>query len=367
VSDPPRPAVSGDFRQDFSADYAEARGKFLAAAAAAGVPVQSYRNPAPGPGGQPLCTDVARLGPANAEKVVIVASSTHGVEGFAGSPAQIAWLRAKRPLPPRVGMVLVHAINPYGFAWLSRVNEDNIDINRNFIDHGNRHPANPLYDAVAAAVLPAEWDRPAAASLEAALGALAKSHGPMAPLQAFSGQYDHPDGVFYGGRQPCWSNRTLAEIVRQHLPQAKLVAYIDMHTGLGPYGYGEAINYHQIDSPEYRAGFRWYGPSLTSPHAGTAASPVNSGKTGYGVAAALPDALVSCTTLEFGTYRNRPLAAIAADGWLRARGRAESDLGRAIKREMRDAFYPDRDDWKELVAVRSAQVMRQAVEGLAAE
>ena len=79
--------MTADFRDDFSADYREARAKFLAAAEAAGVAVQSYRNPAAGPDGQPLYTDVARLGPAGAERVMVVASSTHGVEGFAGSPA----------------------------------------------------------------------------------------------------------------------------------------------------------------------------------------------------------------------------------------------------------------------------------------
>ena len=99
---------------------------------------------------------------------------------------------------------------------------------------------------------------------------------------------------------------------------------------------------------------------------GNAAAPVNSGKTGNGLIAQLPKALVSCVTLEFGTYAGaRVLTAIAADGWLHTFGDLNSPKGRAIKAEIRAAFYPDQDDWKDLVAARSAEVLAQALAGLA--
>jgi hypothetical protein len=39
--------------------------------------------------------------------------------------------------------------------------------------------------------------------------------------------------------------------------------------------------------------------------------------------------------------------------------------GQAIKAEIRAAFYPDQDDWKDLVTARSAEVLAQALAGLA--
>ena len=351
----------------FSADYAEARAKFLAAAKAAGARIESFDNPVRGPQGLALSTEVAALGPSDAAAMLVAVSGTHGVEGFAGSAAQVGWLRAPPPLPPGVGVLFVHALNPYGFAWARRVNEDNVDVNRNFIDHGKPHPANPIYDEVADVMLPANWNEAAIEALHAGLRDLVARHGAGADLKAGSGQYRHPQGLFFGGTEPVWSNRVLNVIARQYAAAARRVAYIDFHTGLGRFGHGEAICYHAPGTTAYEAAAGWYGAGLTSPHAGNAASPINTGKTGYGLIAQLPRALVACITLEFGTYDGgRVLAAIAADGWLHAYGDVTSAKGQGIKAEIRAAFYPEADDWKSMVAARSAEVLAQALRGLAA-
>src|SRR5581483_10193540 len=120
----------------FSATYAEAREKFRAAAVEAGGTLEAVSNPNRGPGGETLATDVAWFGPKTAEKVLVTISGTHGAEGFCGSGAQVDWLRrgeASR-LPAGVAVAAVHAINPYGFAWLRRVTEENVDLNRNWVD-----------------------------------------------------------------------------------------------------------------------------------------------------------------------------------------------------------------------------------------
>ena len=49
--------------------------------------------------------------------------------------------------------MLLHALNPYGFAWDRRVNEDNADINRNFVDF-THPPENEAYEALAAEIAP---------------------------------------------------------------------------------------------------------------------------------------------------------------------------------------------------------------------
>ncbi len=145
----------------FSESYAEARAKFCGAAAEAGGALRSWFNPhAKGPNGELLYLDTARFGPADAANMLVMISSTHGVEGHCGSGAQIAWLRTGGPakLPKDTGALLVHAINPYGFAWTRRVNEDNVDLNRNFVDHDKGYPKNDGYLAIADAILPERWD-----------------------------------------------------------------------------------------------------------------------------------------------------------------------------------------------------------------
>lgn len=63
-------------------------------------------------------------------------SATHGVEGFAGSACILDLLRtgAARELPPDTALLLVHAINPWGFAWIRRTTAEGVDLNRNFVD-----------------------------------------------------------------------------------------------------------------------------------------------------------------------------------------------------------------------------------------
>src|SRR6185369_981444 len=106
-----------DCQESFSATYHEARDKFLAAVSRCGGELSSYRHPERGPDGGELSTDVAWLGPRSAERVLVTISATHGVEGFAGSGAQIDWLTRNEAarLPPGIAALLIHAINPHGF------------------------------------------------------------------------------------------------------------------------------------------------------------------------------------------------------------------------------------------------------------
>ena len=82
----------------------------------------------------PLTIDVAVLGDAaSAPAVFLHTSGTHGVEGFAGSAIQVAYLRSGRPPPANVALVLVHGVNAHGFAEGRRWTERGVDLNRNFI------------------------------------------------------------------------------------------------------------------------------------------------------------------------------------------------------------------------------------------
>jgi len=352
----------------FSADYAAARGQFQTAARRVSAVLETYHNPARGPDGLVLSAETAWLGHRSAERVLVVMSGTHGVEGFCGSGLQVGLLRSglANELPPGIGLLLIHAINPSGFAWIRRVTEGNIDLNRNFVDHGKPHPANPGYEALRDAICPADWlgDRPAA---EARLRAYGEAHGAMALQAAItSGQYVDAEGVFYGGRQATWSNRTLREILRRNASTARHVAFIDLHTGLGPYGIGEIMNNHAPEHSGFARIKEWFEGEATSSEDGNSSSAPVVGDTNIGLDEALPRAKIAGITLEYGT---EPLAdmidAVRVDNWLHVHGRLDSPEGRAIKGRIRKAFYPDADPWRAMVWERAVDVTRRMVSGLA--
>ncbi|MDE0704358.1 MAG: M14 family metallopeptidase [Rhodospirillaceae bacterium] len=353
----------------FAADYAEARAKFRAAAERTGAVLAAYRNPdARQPDGGDLTTDVARLGPApdRAAKVLIVSSGTHGVEGFCGSGCQIGMLEtgAFGLLPDGCALLLVHALNPYGFAWLRRVTEDNIDLNRNNLDHDAGHPANEKYAEIHAWLTPRDWHGPGRAEADAAIAAYIKEHGMFAFQEAVSGgQYDFPDGLFFGGRALSWSAQTWRAIVEEHCRGAERVAHLDFHTGLGDYGACEIISVEGAGAARARL---WYGDEVKSPERNDSLSAVVTGSVENAFDGIARETEVTSVALEYGTQTlPEVLEALRADNWLHLYGDSESDQGKAIKRQIRDAFYGDEPAWKRTIWETADRVVRQAAAGLA--
>jgi hypothetical protein len=354
----------------FGVDYQDARAKFLEAATDVGASLESITHPERGPDGGELATEVSWIGPRSAEAVLVMISATHGVEGFCGSGAQVDWLRREeyRHLPPATAVLMIHAINPYGFAWLRRVTHENVDLNRNWVDFDAPPNGNPGYDALADEICPEQWTAEAQERTARALDAYGAEHGVTALQQALSGgQYNHPRGIYFGGGGPTWSRRTQSGIFDHYLRSARRIAIIDYHTGLGPWGYGEHLVVERSGSATFRRATRWYGASVTSPSANESSSV---DVVGDGLSFAprlLPNAEVTAIALEFGIQPIMAmLNALRADAWLHAYGDPMSPEGGAIKSEVRAAFFDDSDEWKGMVAGQSLLATRQALKGLTA-
>ncbi|MBX3499221.1 MAG: M14 family metallopeptidase [Alphaproteobacteria bacterium] len=353
----------------FSPDYRSARAKFRAACAEQNVEVTSWPHPLKGFDGEELATDAAWVGPRDSSRILVLCSGTHGVEGLYGSGVQTGFLRdgLHRELPPGVAALLVHATNPWGFSWLRRVNEDNIDINRNFRDFHAKLPPNKGYLDIAAYLEPREWNDKVRGDLNKRLRDFAAANG-MAALNAAiaAGQHTHPNGVFYGGTGPSWSNRTIFEIVPHFLAEADAVCVLDLHTGLGPFGYSELICRHAPGSAALRLARQWFGEAVTSPQSGESQSPVIEGNLRMAFPQILPEATVVASAIEVGTLSATEVnAALFADNWLHLHGDPRSKQGEEIRRQVRDAFYPDSADWRDLCYPRAVEIQRAALAGLA--
>ncbi len=352
----------------FSQSYDEARARFLEACGQCDLSVVHHRHPtASGPGGEPLHMDVAWLGPADADRVLFLCSGTHGVEGYCGSGIQTALLADGQfsKLPDGLAIGFVHAVNPYGFAHDRRVNEDNIDLNRNFLEFDERPPANPGYADLHPWLFPQEWEGETRAAADAALKAYAAEKGVAAYVEAASGgQYSHPDGLFYGGARPSWSVETFLSIAQEMTTTARRVSVIDFHTGLGPYGHGELIALGS-DAQKQRSAVLYPDFEVTDPDAGTSVSAPLKGTMGHGLERVLSPIDTTYISLEYGTvYSKAVMTALRADNWLHHRGASSGELRAQIKRQIRDAFYCDEARWKALVVDRAAAVVDAAIAGL---
>ncbi|WDZ80709.1 DUF2817 domain-containing protein (plasmid) [Ensifer adhaerens] len=341
----------------FAGDFPVLRARFLSAARTAGASLVEYLHPLHGPNGERLATDVAYLGRNDAKKLLVLVSGTHGVEGPFGSACQTAWLSQNSPwqLPDDTAVLAIHLINPWGTAWTRRVNEDNVDLNRNFIDWQKGPPKNERYAALHGALVCRAWEGPerdaAAQAFEAAKQQVGGYAG-IAPIVE-AGQYDFPDGLFYGGDGPVWSNRTLIEILSTFAQQAAEVVVFDLHTGAGPYGYPALLSVAESDHAGLDWGRRIFGPALSIVVTGenaTTDTGIAATATGYVSAAvrgALPKARVLPLVVECGTLDGSAVSdAVQADNWLHLFGKIDSPHGDRIKKDLRAAFIPEDADWQ---------------------
>ena len=362
--------TAGTLQSAFSQDYATARARFRAAATAHGAALTENVHPhAQGPNGEPLAMDVALAGASDASALLVVTSGTHGVEGFCGSGIQVALLEDPAIkgafAAAKVTLALVHAVNPYGFAHLRRTNEDNVDLNRNFRDFAAPPPANAAYAEVHGFIVPTAW--PPGADTEQRLGAYLAQHGP-AKLQAAvtTGQYEHDDGLFFGGRAPAWSNTTLRNVFRTTGAGRTRIGWIDVHTGLGPPGHGEKIYSGPDDATMLARTRAWFGADVTSFYTGSSSSAAVTGSVSAAAIDECPAARYAGIGLEFGTVPlTHTLQALRADQWLANQRGARPPQHAAIKRALLDAFYIDSDEWRGMVYGQARVAVLQALRGLA--
>jgi Protein of unknown function (DUF2817) len=218
----------------FSVDYATARSRFVNMAKSAGARLYSLAMDARGPHNFPLSIDIAWLGNSVPRRVVLHQTGVHGVEGFTGAAIQLSLLTGNKL---RVGadsaIIFVHILNPYGMAWLRRTNENNVDLNRNCLGGGDMWSGAPEgYRRLDHLINPKSPPSADFFLTRAILRVLFHGYKPLKQAVAI-GQYEFPDGLFYGGSRieqgPALYKRWLTD----HLDALKEIYVIDVHTGLG--------------------------------------------------------------------------------------------------------------------------------------
>ena len=354
----------------FAQSYAEARGKFIAALQAADLDVESHPHPMLGRDGELLAMDVALEGAKTARSLLIISSACHGVEGYCGSGVQVsllsdpAWRAAVRE--SGVAVLYIHALNPYGFSWWRRTTQENVDLNRNFHDFSRPLPANPIYDELAHLLVPQHW--PPTPEVNAGIARFIAQHGERGFQEAVSGgQYEHPEGLFFGGRNPTWSHVTLRHVLQEHGTRCARLGWIDLHTGLGPSGVAELISACRDDDiAALKRARRWWGRGLTSLADGSSVSAPLTGLMWNVAYQECAQAEYTGMAMEYGTIPMlEVMQALRAGQWLENHPEAGEAAARAIEQQVRDAFYTDTEAWKEQVLAQAHDAARRGLRGLA--
>jgi Protein of unknown function (DUF2817) len=339
----------------------EARQEFVEAARFRGADVAVYLHPtAADQQGRRLTVDAAYLARRNADAAVVIISGTHGIEGVFGSRIQRDWLRTN-PAPSDAAMLFVHVLNPHGFARASRCDENNVDVNRNFVDFTRPLPKNDAYAQQAGNIAPQVWIGPERDEADRALVRWISESGQAAVQRALTGgQYQFSDGLFFGGVKPSWSRTVIEAVFCQFLAGMRRVVLLDLHSGLGARATCQVI-LKVGDLSQTREFFS----DVVQPGTPAAVSSPLSGTLAEAAPRLLPRADVTGLVAEFGTLPPlQVLNAVRGDNWLRHHGQTKRPAQAEIE-EIREAmiasFAPDDAEWNEAVKRRGVDLIAGAL------
>lgn len=328
-------------------DYFEARERFRSSARELGT-LDSQAIDARGPGDELLTIDVARIGDPNAARLVVVSSGLHGVEGFFGSAVQLQLLADQWPTS-ECALLLIHTLNPFGFAWLRRVNEDNIDPNRNCLLPGQEYAGSPPGYAELDSLLNPRCP-PSRCDLFPVRAGWAIARKGMSALKraVASGQYEFPHGLFFGGSGPCATLRILHEQLPDWIGNATRIVHLDFHTGLGRWATHKLLVEHPLHDDESNWLARHFGADrIEVCDDDGVAYPIRGGL-GTWCRQRFSDRRYTFLGAEFGTYS--PLKIIAG---LRAENQAHhfcrpgDEATVRAKRRLKELFCPASTKWRE--------------------
>jgi hypothetical protein len=352
----------------FSPDYFTARERFIAACGARGFAHQSLAIDAPSTCEKLLTIDVAVAGDASPESALILSSGIHGVEGFFGSAVQLAFLDSLAPdwqPPAAAAVILLHALNPYGFAWRRRFNEENVDLNRNFLLGDESYSgAPPLTARFRNLLTPSGYHR-RFGFWTARMALLAARHGIGAFWRTLPvGQYDYPEFLYFGGHKRSQTADQLEKLLPSLVGSAKEVVHLDFHTGLGRWANCDLL----LGERERQGTVAWWRKNFdgfpVKEAVMTDSSYVIRGGFGGWLQAQFPECDYRYAVAEFGTYSPRRVTQSLAEElrWHMRLGNQSPDHW--ARHQLADTFVPRDPRWRSTALQTGLSLSKRAADAL---
>jgi hypothetical protein len=350
----------------FAPDYTSARGEFNHWASIRCCERRCCLIGQTGPQDDPLGIDFARAGDEHAHSVVVVSSGLHGVEGYFGAAVQLALLRDEnvlRDLPRGVALVLIHALNPWGFAWIRRANEENVDLNRNFLLPGQPYEGSPEHYAALDPLLnPQEPPRRFDSFRVWATLAILRHGMPNLKQAIAGGQYAFPRGLFYGGQGPSMTQRILGEVLPRFLGGAERIVHFDFHTGLGRWATYHLLVDLGLDPRLFEWSRAHFGAKVVHSDPRKSIAYQARGDFAPWCRAAFPDRFYDLLCAEFGTYPPlHVLGALRAENQAHFWAQPHRPITRWAKQQLLEAFVPASPFWRAKTVAQALDLIRRGV------
>jgi hypothetical protein len=350
----------------FSPDYLTARERFRAASLSFGYQHTAYPIDQIGPTGEELTIDVSISDSPNPSSVVVISSGLHGVEGFLGSAIQLAFLEKHRmitsSLSSDIKVVLIHALNPYGFAWRRRWNEDNIDLNRNFLLPGEVFEGSPKdYPKFNSFLNPTSFPSRVEPYILQILWLIFRYGMTSLKNTLPVGQYDFPKGLFFGGNAASKTQEILSNNLPKWISGNSKILHIDFHTGLGSWGTYKLLSAASVTPESYSRLTQRFGAETIESSSSEGVSYQIRGGLGAWCQNLLPKCRYELLTAEFGTYSIiQVLKALRAENRAYWWGKSDHSCEWS-KHHLVEMFAPKSQVWREKCLTQGLDICEQAL------
>jgi hypothetical protein len=170
--------------------------------------------------------------------LLVLVSGVHGIEGMLGSNAQGMFVNSMLGGVDlsKTGVLLVHAVNPWGMKNHRKVTEENIDLNRHFLMPG-ASISNPEYIRYDSLMVPKEPLNRSWCSIAWRDAAIANASRDAKFVQAvLGGQSVNPKGIYYSNEEALPVKGWLERLLTRKAEGSGKVLVIDFHTGVGENG-----------------------------------------------------------------------------------------------------------------------------------
>ncbi len=336
----------------FSPNYFTARSRWRRAAKLLGCRLESHEIDAVAPINDNLTIDVAMYGNPLANRALVISSGLHGIEGLFGAAVQLALLERylpDYPLPQELAIIVIHMLNPFGCAWYRRWNEDNIDLNRNFLLAGEAYRGCPeAYPQLNNFLNPQSPPSRFEPFLLKSLGIIDRYGMSNLKNTLPVGQYEFPQGLFFGGRAPSQTQKILTAHLGRWLGVSQQVIHLDLHSGLGKWGTYKLFAEVTKNSPRSQVLQQQFGSDRVLTLDPGDLVYQSRGTFGQWCQASYPHLAYDFLLAEFGTYSMlRVLKALRAENRAYWWGQPEERSYQWAKQELAEVFVPQDRRWRE--------------------
>lgn len=309
------------------------------------------------------------------KNLILFVIGVHGGESYTASAQVNTFLSGKwRDLEKAgTGLLIVHAMNPYGFKYFRRTTEDNIDLNRNFVvDPKMFQEPNVGYERLQHVLVQNEpvsvysWKN--MMLLPRLTFEMVLTSKMMLRDALVSGQRKAPQGVFFGGTTVAPQVGFVKDLMLEKGKEYKKIFFVDFHTGFGQRGVLHLLGADGL-LPKHRDFTKHVYENLKLEVPVQHDVYTTRGDSVSWFSALFPEKEVAALCFEMGTVDNQgvlasfiSLQALRFESQGSVYGYDTRDDYETARRMSIENFLPEDRQWRSESIKRSSEVLEQALE-----